>query len=361
MKTQLLFCCLILSVAAQGQGCIPVRNIVGFGQFMRSEYEVQETPTTWLVNVNTRYAKIARSYAGTERTGIPAEDERINETFTMNVSIVRLLSRGWSIGMDLPLVANGRRTWQEHDPTNPDKVHHTVNSYGLGDVRVAAYKWVWNTTENHRGNIAIGLGLKFPTGKYNYKDDFYKATETISAPVNVTIQPGDGGMGFTSEINAYYNLNATMSLYGNFFYLFNPRGDNGVSSIDGGGTPSQLQIDSGDDVYSVPDSYSARAGANFTVQKFLFWMGARMEGQPTYDLVGESNGTRRAGYTISVEPGINYQIKRTTLYLFVPLTAQRKTQQTVPDIKKSTITGTHVLAPGGFGDYMIFLGAVFKI
>ena len=42
MKTQLLFCCLILSVAAQGQGCIPVRNIVGFGQFMRSEYEVQE-------------------------------------------------------------------------------------------------------------------------------------------------------------------------------------------------------------------------------------------------------------------------------------------------------------------------------
>ena len=116
MRAQLLLCFMILSIAAQGQGCIPVRNIVGFGQFMRSQYEMQEEPTTWLVNVNTRYAKIARSYVGTERTNLPPEDERINETFTMNVSIVRLLSRGWSIGMDLPLSANARTTWQEHDP-----------------------------------------------------------------------------------------------------------------------------------------------------------------------------------------------------------------------------------------------------
>ena len=90
-------------------------------------------------------------------------------------------------------------------------------------------------------------------------------------------------------------------------------------------------------------------------------MGARMEGQPTYDLIGESNGSRRAGYTISVEPGVNYQIKKTTLYLFVPLTVQRKTQQTVPDKQRSAITGTHFVSGGGFADYMIFLGAVFKI
>ena len=193
MKTQLLLFFLFLSFYAQGQGCIPVRNIVGFGQFMRSEYDgLEAAPTTWLVNVNTRYTKIARSYVVTERTNLPPEDERINETFTMNVSIVRLLSRGWSIGMDLPLAANGRTTWQEHDPTNPDKVHHTVNSYGLGDVRISAYKWLWNATETHRGNIAVGLGLKFPTGNYKYKDDFYKSSGTISAPVNATIQLGDG-------------------------------------------------------------------------------------------------------------------------------------------------------------------------
>jgi hypothetical protein len=362
MKTQLLLFSLFLSFLAQGQGCIPIRNIVGFGQFMRSEYEgLDATPTTWLINVNTRYSKIARSYVGTERTNLPPEDERINETFTMNVSIVRLLSRGWSIGMDVPLAANARTTWQEHDPSNPAKIHHTVNSFGVGDIRIAAYKWLWSTTESHRGNIAVGLGLKFPTGNYHFKDDFYKASGPIAAPVNVTIQLGDGGMGFSNEINAYYNLTSSMSLYGNFFYLFNPRDENGVSSIDGGGTPTQLQIDTGDDVYSVPDSYSARAGANFTMQKFIFWMGARMEGQPTYDLIGESNGTRRAGYTISVEPGINYRIKKTIVYLFVPLTIERKTQQTVPDIARSTITGTPFISGGGFGDYMIFLGAVFRI
>jgi hypothetical protein len=86
-----------------------------------------------------------------------------------------------------------------------------------------------------------------------------------------------------------------------------------------------------------------------------------MEGQPTYDLIGESNGTRRAGYTISVNQAINYRNKETTLYLFVPLTAQRKTQQTVPDKRRSAITGTYFVSSGGFADYMIFLGAVFRL
>jgi hypothetical protein len=127
-----------------------------------------------------------------KRTNLPPEDERINETFT-DEREHREAAIAWLVYWNgFAPCGNGRTTWQEHDPTNPDKVHHTVNSYGLGDVRVAAYKWLWNTSENHRGNVAIGLGVKFPTGNYKYKDDFYKASGTISAPVNATIQLGDG-------------------------------------------------------------------------------------------------------------------------------------------------------------------------
>ena len=105
MKTQIFLFLMILSCYAKGQGCIPVRNIVGFGQFMRTEYDdLGADPTTWLVNVNTRYSKIARSYVGTERTNLPKEDERINETFIMNVGVVRLFSNGWSLGIDVPLI-----------------------------------------------------------------------------------------------------------------------------------------------------------------------------------------------------------------------------------------------------------------
>jgi hypothetical protein len=362
MTTCMLLFLLIVSFVARGQGCIPVRNIVGFGQFMRTEYEgLNAEPTSWLVNVNTRYLKIARSYGGSKRTGLLFEDERINESFTVNFGVVRLLSDRWALGVDFPVTANSRTTWQEHDPTNPDKVHHTVHSFGIGDIRFTAYKWLWRTTEMHRGNIQLGLGLKLPTGDYKYQDYFHKATGKIVAPVNSTIQLGDGGTGFTTELNAYYNLTGMMSVYGNFFYLFNPRDQNGVSSIDGGGTPNPTQIETGDFVNSVPDSYTARAGVNFTAKKLIFWSGARIEGQPTYDLIGKSNGTRRSGYTISVEPGVNYKLKNSILYLFVPLSVKRKTQQTVPDIRRSDLDGKYFRSSGGFADYMIFVGALFKL
>jgi hypothetical protein len=67
MRAQLMLCFMILSIAAQGQGCIPCRNIVGIWTIYEIRIRGQEEPTTWLVNVNTRYAKIARSYVGTEK------------------------------------------------------------------------------------------------------------------------------------------------------------------------------------------------------------------------------------------------------------------------------------------------------
>lgn len=362
MRTATFLLLVIIGFSAQGQGCIPVRNIVGFGQFMNAGYPGFDTPGSWHLNVNARHVKIARSYVGSdERTNLPSEDERINMSLTMNIGIIHLLSDGWAVAMDFPIASNSRKTWQEHDPTNTQKIHHTVHSFGVGDIRITAYKWLLSTTKIRRGNIQVGLGLKFPTGDYKYQDYFHKATGKIVAPVNSTIQLGDGGTGFTTELNLYYNISGSISIYGNFFYLINPRDHNGVSSIDGGGTPDTLQVYAGDFTNSVPDSYSARAGLNFTAKKFVFSSGARVEGQPTYDLIGESSGTRRAGYTISIEPGISYKLRRSIVYLLIPLSIRRTTQQTVPDKIKSQVQGKYIVSSGGFADYMIFAGAVFRL
>lgn len=93
--------------------------------------------------------------------------------------------------------------------------------------------------------MQFGLGIKFPTGDYRYQDYFYRKEDSlVLAPVNPSIQLGDGGTGITTELNTYYIINKAMSLYGNLFYLINPREQNGVSPLLGR-APSSVDIKSG--------------------------------------------------------------------------------------------------------------------
>lgn len=217
--------------------------------------------------------------------------------------------------------------------------------------------------------MQVGLGLKLPTGDYRYQDYFYKAAGRTLAPVNSTIQLGDGGTGITTELNAFYTLNKTISLYGNLFYLFSPRDQNGVSNAVGGNPsvpfhptiPSSVVIEAGANVNSVPDAYTVRGGANFTLSNLVLWSGIRVEGSPVYDALGGSNGQRRAGYAVSVEPGVNYQFKKSILYAFVPVPIYRTTKQTAADKKITELSGEYVSSPGGMTDYLLFVGVVFKI
>ena len=115
------------------------------------------------------------------------------------------------------------------------------------------------------GNIQVGVGLKLPTGVYRYQDFFIKNDSTkLLGFVDQSIQLGDGGTGFTAEINAYYNITKELGFYGNFYYLLNPREQNGVSTARGG-TVSSDALKYGTAVMSVPDQYMLRAGASATV------------------------------------------------------------------------------------------------
>src|SRR4029078_3699575 len=187
---------------------------------------------------------------------------------------------------------------------------YNTNSFGLGDVRFTVYKWLVSPEKRSKGNVQIGVGLKLPTGDYKYQDYFHTSdTTTILGPVDQSIQLGDGGTGFTTEINAYYNFSKKLGVYGNFYYLFNPREQNGVST--GRGKPaSAASISNGSDVMSVPDQYMFRAGATATLNKLAFSAGIRKECLPAKDAIGGSNGFRRPGYIVSIEPGLSYQVKK---------------------------------------------------
>ena len=212
-------------------------------------------------------------------------------------------------------------------------------------------------------NIQLGLGLKLPTGDYKYQDFFYRndSTKVLSA-VNPSIQLGDGGTGIITELNLFYIVNTarTISLYGNFYYLINPREQNGVS-FTAGRIPARIDSLANNIILSVPDQFSIRVGASFNLKNWSISAGIRNEGSPVEDFMGGSEGVRRAGHNLSVEPGILYKMKKTSFYVFVPFIVNRKISQNVPDKFKSKYTGVYTVTPGGSGNYQVFAGVLFKL
>jgi hypothetical protein len=79
-------------------------------------------------------------------------------------------------------------------------------------------------------------------------------------------------------------------------------------------------------------------------------MGWRIEGVPVRDLIGKSNGFRRPGYAMSVEPGLEYFRARDTWSIAVPVAVRRNRERSVSDI---LVGGT---GDAAFADYFITLG-----
>ena len=350
----------ILIVAiAKPQGCLVVRNISGFGQYNLLDNAF--STSDWQLNINNRYFRSFRDFKGKVDMETAEQNTAVVKSFTTEISMARFLRNGWSLNLSVPIAANSRTASLEHG--GPNTTRHTTNSFGIGDIRFTAYKWLLQPTVKQKGNIQLGLGIKFPTGAYNYQDYFYRNDSTkILSAVNPSIQLGDGGTGIITEVNTFYVLNAvrTISLYGNFYYMANPREQNGTA-ITNGRVPPRIDSLANNILLSVADQYSIRAGADYSLKKWIFSMGVRYEGTPVNDLVGGSEGVRRAGHNFSVEPGIVYKMKKASFYAYVPVIVDRETRQTLSDQFKTNYTGTYTLTQGGFADYIVFVGALFKL
>ncbi|HEV8286357.1 MAG TPA: hypothetical protein VGQ09_18745 [Chitinophagaceae bacterium] len=353
----LLFLLQVFVANAYTQGCVIVRNISGFAHYNFKDHAF--SMSEWVLDVNSRYFKSFRDFKGGEDQKTAVSDRSINRVFTFDITASRILKNGWSLSFNLPLTSNDRSTTIEHGGAG--KPRHSTKSFGIGDIRLIAYKWVIKPAIRQKGNIQLGLGLKFPTGNYQYQDYFYRKEDSaVLAPVNPSIQLGDGGTGIITELNSYYILNEVLSLYSNFYYLINPREQNGTSPLLGR-FPTPVQIKNGSTVNSVPDQYTIRGGVNGSFNRLITSVGIRAEGIPVHDLVGGSDGNRRAGYNISIEPGVIYNFKKTSVIFYLPVMIKRATKQTVPDKVASEQTGSYTLLQGGFADYLIFIGASFKL
>lgn len=348
------FVTFVVTYKAGAQGCVAIRsNGNTCSLIMPGDYK------GWQLNFNNRYFKSYKHFVGTEKQKHRLEEgtEVINYAFAWDFTITKKMNKYWSLSLAVPLLSNVRSSLYEHGGNSAGPAaRHSTRSFGLGDVRFTVNRWLLDPVKAHKGNIQAGLGLKLPTGDYRVQDFFIKINGSqVLGPVDQSIQLGDGGTGFITELNGYYNFSHKLGVYSNFYYLINPREQNGVSTARGG-TPSATALQYFTSTMSVADQYMARAGVNYMVKKFTFSGGARMECIPSSDLIGGDKGFRRPGYVISAEPVIAYQAKKINLYASVPFALQRNRLQSHSDKLRSAESGSKVHGDAAFADYSINLG-----
>jgi hypothetical protein len=348
-------CLLLLSQTTYSQGCVAIRNN---GAVCTKQDAESAISSNWQLNTAYRFFKSFRHFVGTEEQKHRMEEgsDVRNWSHSLNFNLSKQLSNRWSLAIDLPVQANRRSSLYEHG----GRARHTTRSFGLGDMRISAYRWLLDPAKSMKGNIQAGLGIKLPTGDYKYQDFFYRAdSTTVLGPVDQSIQLGDGGTGLTAEINTYYNFSHHVGVYGNFYYLLNPREHNGTSTARGA-APSATSLLYKSSTMSVPDQYMARAGANVSFNGLSISAGMRMECIPVHDLVGGSTGFRRPGYVISAEPGFSYEMKKMSFFGAVPVAVSRSRTQSVADKIRTEITGVRAQGDAAFADYAVNVGVSYR-
>lgn len=342
-----LFLCSLIHIQSSAQGCVAIRSgcgvnvgggaIIGQGQ--------------WQAGTNFRYFHSYKHFRGTHEETYRVEEgsEVINDSFFLDMLLSYGVTDRLTVNFTLPFVYHNRSSMYEHGG-NPDPEENwpgdrnTTTSGGLSDIRISANYWLLDPAKSQGSNISVGLGMKFASGDYRAQGEFHNKGEngnqTITAGVDQSIQPGDGGTGATFEIQGYTTLSDNIVLSGNVYYLINPREKYSTTGTFGN---SEL---------SVPDQYAARLGAIIMtpVHGLFFYGGGRIEGIPSSDLIGGDEGFRRPGYAISLEPGLSYNIRNVAFNFTVPIAVERNRTKNFSD-KENDRHGD-----AAFADYLINFG-----
>jgi hypothetical protein len=284
------------------------------------------------VNIGYRVFNSNKYFQGSNEIARPNAVRNHQNIFDIGVEY--RLSKRWSLLADVP-VYNGTRD-QIYPPSGIFQVS------GLGDITIGAQSWIFRPPTENGGNVAVSASVKIPTGIDNATGSGLYHGQTIKATADQSMQPGDGSWGFNVGTQAYKSLWRRASAYGQAIYLFNPRDTNGVATF---------RSQPGQGVMSVTDQYLYRGGVSQGVPKLrglALSLGIRGEGVPVRDLLGDSNGFRRPGSIVSLDPGLMFNYKRDTFAVNGPWALYRDRPPSVPEIQNNTTNGDAF-----FADYTV--------
>jgi hypothetical protein len=295
------------------------------------------SPRRWQLSVGYRYQHSHRHFVGTEEQHEREEQhtEVNNFIHVLDVAATYEITPRFNLSVSVPMLF--ARRFNERTP------EQETQAKGIGDISIVGRMWLLRPPSESRQNVSFGVGVKLPTGRSNVVDTVNTPQGPVTRSVDQSIQPGDGGYGMVVDFQAYKAIKNTR-LYASGVYLMNPRNTNGV--LTGRSRPSEA-------VMSVADQYLYRAGAVLPFPKVsrLAWsLSIRGEGVPSTDLIGKSDGFRRPGYAISLEPGFIYTQGKDQYSFSVPVALRRNRTRSVPDIRENR----H--GDAAFADYVILIG-----
>lgn len=308
-------------------------------------------PKRWTLSIGFRKQRSHRHFVGTTEQK-QREEQRtqiVNSIYLMDINLSYDITPRYSVFFSIPFMSSSRTRPATLDLLRGIKnaPNQVSRSNGFGDASIGGRMWLFKPTPKQaaKGNIAIGVSLKIPTGNEGVTDVVQTATGPRQIVVDQSIQLGDGGWGLGLSAELYKRVRRA-TLYGSAAYLINPRDTNGVRT--GRGRASEA-------IMSVPDQYLVRAGVVYPVLKRESWglsasFGVRMEGVPVRDLIGKSNGFRRPGYGMSIEPGLTFARGNDVWSLTVPVAVRRNRKRSVTDIMDNTS------GDAAFADYLITVG-----
>lgn len=338
------------------QGCVAIRH---FSSCVGNTLENNLLgPGDIQIGSNYRYFKSFRHFRGTEEEPdrVSNDTEVINHSHSWDFFLTYGISNRLYASVTIPTVINTRSSLYEHGRNE----RNTTFSRGLADIRVGVGYWLFDLEKNQNGNLALGLGLKLPTGNYNASDIFYNVGpegDPQVRPVDQSIQPGDGGFGITLDFQFYRKIGEGFFAYGGGFYLINPRETNGTRTF----RETLSPILQNEAIMAVPDQFSARAGVSHSLNNTIsVSLGARYEGVPVKDLIGGNEGFRRPGSVLSIDPGIAFIKDNFSLNLNVPFAVRRERPQSVTDLETQEITGEPRAGDAAFADYLINVGISYR-
>jgi hypothetical protein len=295
-------------------------------------------PQPWVITVGYRFQPSSRHFIGTvEQKQREILGTQIQNTYHLfDIAVERQLTKRFSATATLPVLFAYRNQLY-----NPRGEYRTS---GIGDMTIGGRAWIFRPPTESGGNVAVGLSLKLPTGNPGVTSTALSPQgQPITAVADQSIQPGDGGVGFAIDAQAYRPIWFRTNVYLTGVYLFNPRDTNGISTF---------RTRRGEEVMSVSDQYLLRGGIARAVPKvpgLVVSFGGRWEGVPVRDLLGASNGFRRPGYAISADPGFLYTRWGYVFACNVPWAIERNRKRSVTDIAN----GVH--GDAAFADYAVIL------
>jgi hypothetical protein len=339
----------------RAQGCVAVKNMsscsLNWGE---------EQGKSWQFSLNYRYFRSYKHFRGKEEEKVRVQQgtEVINHDNSVLFGALYTVNKRFSVSTTIPYVNIDRSSLYEHYGNTPGNPRFHTQSNGLGDIRLTAYYAALNDKKN---NLSVGLGIKLPTGNYNYKDHFHKRgsenqDSLIYKVVDQSIQPGDGGTGLILEADYARLLSKHFDIFVTGSYLFNPRNTNGIARS--ATLTNNIPLSN---EFSVADQFLFRLGTRYSINQFKIGLGARYEGIPSEDILGKSDGFRRPGYIISFEPSIGYAKGQHSVIFNLPLALERNRVQNTIDKIRTEQTGTHTIGDAAFADWLLSVTYSYRI